>query len=107
MFNHPMATRDMGLLLAFCMSLCLLSSSLAQNPIPQRRKFTDVVPLGDLTVYSDRWSWIDRVQDDEGMYQIWDGESDKGLSAEQRHEWVDMSLSTRAGWFTLAPTTIP
>ncbi len=79
-------------------------SVLAENPIPGGLAFSDLV-AGSLAVFEDRWSWIDGSS--EGMFQIWVGDSHKGLNAASRLWHVKTNLTNRAKSYAHFPDSVP
>lgn len=79
-------------------------SVLAENPIPGGLPFADLV-TGNLAVFADRWAWIDGGS--EGMFQIWVGDSHKGLNAASRLSHVKTSLTNRAEGYANFPASVP
>jgi hypothetical protein len=73
-----------------------LFSIMAENPVPGGPDFTTVVPGGNLSNFTDRWTWI--TDDVNGMWKKWTG-TDKPT----RKGWVEILLRTRADDYNRVP----
>jgi hypothetical protein len=82
-------------------ALSWIFSYLAKNPVPNGPPFWEVVPLGKLSNFDDRWKWI--TDSGQGMWKLW---TDASIST--RRTWVQTPLRTRVddGDYNLTPFPI-
>jgi len=74
-------------------------STKAKNPVPGGETFQTVVPDGDLTLFAQRWQWIDHP--DDGMIRLWGD-----MATADRTSHVAVPLVTRAKLFADAPDEV-